>query len=152
MIVVMEKNVSRDKVDHMVQRVEGLGLKAHVIVGAERTVIAVVGEEREMVKESLESGPGVAEVHPILAPYKVASREVKPEPTQVVAGSLKVGAGAIGIIAGPCSVETEEQIVLTANAVKAAGATALRGGAFKPRSSPYSFQGLKQKALEFLAT
>lgn len=152
MIVVMEKNVSKDKIDHMVERVEGMGLKAHVIVGAERTVIAVVGEEREMVKESLESGPGVAAVHPILAPYKVASREVKPEPTQVVAGSLKVGAGVIGVIAGPCSVESEEQIVTTAKAVKAAGATALRGGAFKPRTSPYSFQGLKLQGLKFLAT
>lgn len=152
MIVVMEKNVSRDKVDHMVERVEAMGLKAHVIVGAERTVIAVVGEEREMVKESLESGPGVAAVHPILAPYKMASREVRPEPTQIVAGSLKVGAGVIGIIAGPCSVESEEQIVLTAKAVKGAGATALRGGAFKPRTSPYSFQGLKLQGLKFLAT
>lgn len=152
MIIVMEKNVARDKIDHMVERVEGMGLKAHVIVGAERTVIAVVGEEREMVKESFESGPGVAAVHPILAPYKMASREVQPVPTQVVAGSLKVGSGVIGIIAGPCSVESEEQIVATAKAVKAAGATALRGGAFKPRTSPYSFQGLKLQGLKFLAT
>jgi 3-deoxy-7-phosphoheptulonate synthase len=152
MIVVMEKNVTKDKIDHMVQRVEGLGLKAHVIVGTERTVIAVVGDEPEMVKESLESGPGVSAVHPILAPYKVASLEVKPEPTQIKAGSLTVGAGIIGIIAGPCSVESEEQIVKTAKAVKAAGATALRGGAFKPRTSPYSFQGLKLQGLKYLAT
>jgi 3-deoxy-7-phosphoheptulonate synthase len=93
----------------------------------------------------------VAEVVPILAPYKVASREVKPEPTQVVAGSLCVGAGRMGIIAGPCSVESEEQIISTARAVKAAGATALRGGAFKPRTSPYSFQGLKELGLKLLA-
>src|SRR5262245_9582572 len=114
MIVVMQRGATREQVDHMVERVEGLGLKAHVIVGTERTVIAAVGEKREHMKESLESGPGVAEVLPILAPYKVASREVKPEPTQVVAGSLCVGAGVIGIIAGPCSVENEEQIVSTA--------------------------------------
>src|SRR5687768_1970086 len=151
MIVVMEKGASRDQIDHMVQRVEGLGLKAHVIVGAERTVIAAIGEKRSQMKESLESGSGVAEVVPILAPYKVASREVKKDPTQVVVGSLKVGAGVVGVIAGPCSVESEEQILSTARAVKAAGATALRGGAFKPRTSPYSFQGMKEDGLKLLA-
>jgi 3-deoxy-7-phosphoheptulonate synthase len=151
MIVVMQKGATREQIDHMVERVEGLGLKSHVIVGTERTVIAAIGEKREQMKESLESGPGVAEVVPILAPYKVASREVKPEPTQVVAGKLRVGAGVCGVIAGPCSVESEEQIVLTARAVKAAGATALRGGAFKPRTSPYSFQGLKEDGLKLLA-
>lgn len=151
MIVVMQRDATKDQVDHMVERVESLGLKAHVIVGAERTVIAAVGEKREQMKESLESGAGVAEVVPILAPYKVASREVKKEPTQVVAGSLKVGAGVLGVIAGPCSVENEEQIVSTARAVKEAGATGLRGGAFKPRTSPYSFQGLKEDGLKLLA-
>ena len=151
MIVVMEKNASQDQIAHMVERVEALGLKAHKIVGTERTVIAAIGEKRAQTKESLESGPGVAEVVPILAPYKVASREVKPEPTQVRAGSLVVGAGAVGVIAGPCSVETEEQILVSARAVKKAGATALRGGAFKPRTSPYSFQGLKEEGLRLLA-
>lgn len=151
MIVVMQRGATQSQVQHMVERVEGLGLKAHVIVGAERTVIAAIGEKREQMKESLESGPGVAEVVPILAPYKVASREVKPDPTQVVAGSLRVGAGIVGVIAGPCSVENEEQIVSTAKAVKAAGATGLRGGAFKPRTSPYSFQGLKEEGLKLLA-
>ena len=151
MIVVMEKGASKDQIDHMVQRVEGLGLKAHVIVGTERTVIAAIGDKREETKSALESGAGVAEVVPILAPYKVASREVKPEPTQVVAGSLRIGGGAFGVIAGPCSVESEEQILQTAHAVKAAGATALRGGAFKPRTSPYSFQGLKEVGLKLLA-
>jgi 3-deoxy-7-phosphoheptulonate synthase len=151
MIVVMEKGASKDQIDHMVQRVEGLGLKAHVIVGAERTVIAAIGEKRSQMKENLESGPGVAEVVPILAPYKVASREVKKEPTQVVAGSLKVGAGVLGVIAGPCSVESKEQILECARAVKEAGATALRGGAFKPRTSPYSFQGMKEEGLKLLA-
>lgn len=150
-IVVMEKNASQGQIDHMVKRIEDMGLKSHVIVGTERTVIAAIGEKREQAKESLESGPGVAEVVPILAPYKVASREVKPEPTEVVAGSLRVGAGTVGVMAGPCSVESEQQIISTARAVKAAGATALRGGAFKPRTSPYSFQGLKETGLELLA-
>lgn len=151
MIVVMEKGATQEQVSHMVERVEGLGLKAHVIVGTERTVIAAIGEKREETRSSLESGPGVAEVMPILAPYKIASREVKKESTQIVAGSLTIGAGAIGVIAGPCSVESEEQIIQTARVVKAAGATALRGGAFKPRTSPYSFQGLKEVGLKFLA-
>ncbi len=151
MIVVMEKGATGPQIQHMVGRVEALGLKAHVIQGTERTVIAAIGEKRSETKEALASGPGVEDVVPILAPYKVASREVKKEPTQVAALGLKVGAGAVGIIAGPCSVESEEQILTTARAVKAGGATALRGGAFKPRTSPYSFQGLKEEGLKLLA-
>jgi 3-deoxy-7-phosphoheptulonate synthase len=151
MIVVMEKGATPAQIQHMAERVEALGLKAHIIQGTERTVIAAIGEKRSETKEALASGPGVAEVVPILAPYKVASREVKKEPTQVAIRDLKVGAGAIGIMAGPCSVENEEQILVTARAVKAAGATALRGGAFKPRTSPYSFQGLKEEGLKLLA-
>jgi 3-deoxy-7-phosphoheptulonate synthase len=151
MIVVMEKGATAQQVRHMADRVESMGLKAHIIQGTERTVIAAIGDKRDGTKELLASGPAVEDVVPILAPYKVASREVKKEPTQVVAGSLKVGAGVIGIIAGPCSVESEEQILTTARAVKAAGATALRGGAFKPRSSPYSFQGMKEEGLKLLA-
>ena len=150
MIVVMERGATEDQIQHMVDRIEEMGLKSHIIYGTERTVIAAIGEKREETKESLESGPGVAEVVPILAPYKVASREVKPEPTQVRAGSLIVGAGKLGVIAGPCSVESEEQIINTARVVKAAGATGLRGGAFKPRTSPYSFQGLKEAGLKLL--
>ncbi len=151
MIVVMERNVTPEQVSHMVQRIESMGLRAHVIVGTERTVIAAIGEKREETRQSLESGPGVAEVVPILAPYKVASREVKPEPTVIRVGNLAVGGDCVGVIAGPCSVESEEQLMATARAVKAAGATALRGGAFKPRTSPYSFQGMKQQGLELLA-
>ncbi|MCA9168249.1 MAG: 3-deoxy-7-phosphoheptulonate synthase [Planctomycetales bacterium] len=152
MIVVMERDAPAEQIEHMVQRVEGLGLKAHVIVGTERTVIAAIGDKREEVKQSLESGPGVAQVLPILAPYKVASREVKPSATVIRAGSLVTGDRHIGVIAGPCSVESEEQMLSAARAVKAAGATALRGGAFKPRTSPYSFQGMKQEGLEILKT
>ncbi len=150
MIVVMQREAPEDQVKHMVERVESLGLKAHVIIGTERTVIAAVGAEREEFRASLESGPGVSEVVPILAPYKVASRELKPEPTVVTAGSLRVGGNHVGIIAGPCSIESESQILSTARAVRAAGATALRGGAFKPRTSPYSFQGLKEDGLKLL--
>ncbi len=151
MIVVMKRGATPDQVQHMVQRVEDFGLRAHVIVGTERTVIAAIGEKREETKQSLESGPGVAEVVPILAPYKVASLEVKPEPTVVRARELVVGNGHVGIMAGPCSVESEQQIIQTARAVKQAGAQGLRGGAFKPRTSPYSFQGLKEEGLKLLA-
>ncbi|MEZ6134488.1 MAG: 3-deoxy-7-phosphoheptulonate synthase [Pirellulaceae bacterium] len=151
MIVVMEKNATDEQISHMTDRVHELGLKAHVIRGTERTVIAAVGDERITKAESLESGPGVSEVLPILAPYKVASRELKPEPTQIQVMDFKTGAGIVGVMAGPCSVESEEQIVSSARAVKQAGATALRGGAFKPRTSPYSFQGMKEEGLKLLA-
>jgi 3-deoxy-7-phosphoheptulonate synthase len=147
----MKKGAAEADIEHMVGRVQNLGLKPHVIRGTERTVIAVIGDDRKTYKDSLESGPGVAEVVPILAPYKMASRELRAEPTVVRAGSLTVGNGVVGVIAGPCSVESEEQILTTAKAVKAAGATALRGGAFKPRTSPYSFQGLKEEGLKLLA-
>ncbi len=147
----MKRGATQEQIQHAIHRVETLGLKAHPIYGTERTVIAAVGEKRDEFRQSLESCPGVAEVVPILAPYKVASREVKEEPTVVHAGSLIVGGGRLGIIAGPCSIESEEQMLRTARAVKAAGATALRGGAFKPRTSPYSFQGLKEDGLKILA-
>jgi len=151
MIIVMRAGATRAEIDRVVERVESLRLRPHVIVGTERTVVAVVGDERDAAMSGFETLPGVASVMPILAPYKVASREVQAEPTVVRAGSLVVGGPAIGVIAGPCSVESGEQIVATARAVKAAGATALRGGAFKPRTSPYSFQGLKEQGLELLA-
>lgn len=151
MIVVMEPESTQAQVDAAVKKVGELGLRANVIVGTERTVIAVVGEEREHAKEVLEVCDGVATVMPILAPYKMASREVRPEPTTVSCGSFSAGGSQIGVIAGPCSVENEEQIIASARAVKAAGATALRGGAFKPRTSPYSFQGLKETGLKMLA-
>jgi len=151
MIIVMHAGAVAADLDRVVSRVEALKLRPHVIVGTERTVVAVVGDERDATGAGFETLPGVASVLPILAPYKVASREVQAETTLVKAGPLEVGGSRIGVIAGPCSVESVEQIVGTARAVKAAGATGLRGGAFKPRTSPYSFQGMKEKGLELLA-
>ncbi len=151
MIIVMRHGASDEDIQTTIKNVEALGMKANVIRGTERTVIAAVGEERVAGIESLESGPGVDEVMQILAPYKLASRELKPESTTVTAKSLVVGNGNIGVIAGPCSVESEEQLMSAAHAVKAAGASALRGGAFKPRTSPYSFQGMKEEGLKLLA-
>jgi 3-deoxy-7-phosphoheptulonate synthase len=151
MIVVMRRGAKEEDVQHMIKQVESLGLKPTVLRGTERVVIAAIGDERGVPVGILESGPGVDEVLPVLAPYKLASLETKSEPTVIRAGSLTVGGGHLGIIAGPCSVESEEQIVASARAVKAAGATALRGGAYKPRTSPYSFQGMKEQGLELLA-
>jgi 3-deoxy-7-phosphoheptulonate synthase len=151
MIVVMEPNATDAQVEATVQRVESMGLKANVIVGTERTVVAAIGDKREHFKESIESSAGVSAVVPIAAPYKMASREVQQEASQIRVLDFVAGAGEVGIVAGPCSVEDEEQILTTARAVKAAGATGLRGGAFKPRTSPYSFQGLKEDGLKMLA-
>lgn len=151
MIVVLKPLATSEMIQRIVARVESLGLKAHVITGTERTVVAAVGNERNGAQQELESCDEVEKVLPILAPYKIASRETRQEPTVVKAGPLTLGGGHIGVIAGPCSVENEEQILLSARQVKAAGATGLRGGAFKPRTSPYSFHGLKDKGLELLA-
>jgi 3-deoxy-7-phosphoheptulonate synthase len=147
----MKPFASQEMIDRMLKRVEGLGMKPHVIVGVERTVIAATGSERDGVQAELEACDEVEKVMPILAPYKIASRETRREPTVVTVGSLTVGGGRIGVIAGPCSVESEEQIMQVAAQVKKAGATALRGGAFKPRTSPYAFQGMKEAGLELLA-
>ena len=151
MIVVMKREATQEMVALMARRVEELGMKAHIIVGTERTVVAATGPERDGTQELLESHDEVEQVLPILAPYKIASKETRPEPTVVKARGLTVGGGHIGVIAGPCSVESEEQILLSAAQVKAAGATALRGGAFKPRTSPYAFQGMKENGLKLLA-
>jgi 3-deoxy-7-phosphoheptulonate synthase len=151
MIVVMKAGASQQQIDHIIERIEQLGLRSHVIVGTERTVVAALGEKRDGAKQALETGEGVEKVMPILAPYKMASTEMKKEPTLVEVLKLKVGAGRVGVIAGPCSVESKEQILQVAEQVRQAGAAGLRGGAFKPRTSPYSFQGMKEKGLELLA-
>jgi 3-deoxy-7-phosphoheptulonate synthase len=151
MIVVMKPGASQRQVEHVIALIEQLGLRSHVIVGTERTVVAALGEKRDGAKQALETGEGVEKVVPILAPYKMASTEVKKERTVVAAQALKVGNAHLGVMAGPCSVESREQILEVAHIVKEAGATGLRGGAFKPRTSPYSFQGLKEKGLQLLA-
>src|SRR5262245_4163715 len=151
MIVVMKPGAGKAQIDHVIERIDDLGLRSHVIVGTERTVVAALGEKRDGAKQALENCDGVDKVVPILAPYKMASTEVQAEPTCVESRELRVGRGHLGIIAGPCSVESREQILDIAGLVREAGGTGLRGGAFKPRTSPYSFQGLKEKGLELLA-
>ena len=154
MIVVMKLGSSKSQIEHVIQLVREMGLKEHVIEGTERTVVAAIGNDRFKDKSVLETVDGVDKVVPILAPYKMASKEVKKERTVAVLGGTlggKIGGQKVGVIAGPCSVESKPQLLEIAHAVKEAGATALRGGAFKPRTSPYAFQGLGEKGLELLA-
>ncbi len=151
MIVVMKTDATPAQIDHLSREIEGFGLKPQVIVGTHQTVIAAIGEERAGLVEALEPAEGVEKVLPIMAPYKRASSELKRERTVVKARDLAVGGNRVAVIAGPCSVESEEQIVALAIKLKAKGATGLRGGAFKPRTSPYSFQGHKEDGLKMLA-
>jgi len=151
MIVVMQPDATDDQVAHMVQRVKDMGLEPHVIRGTERTVVACVGDQRLKTPEQLAVAPGVEKVMPVLARYKIASREVKPEPTVIALGPGSLGGEAVGVVAGPCAVEDCAMLLETAHAVREAGAIALRGGAFKPRTDPYSFQGLGEAGLEHLA-
>ena len=153
MIVVMKPDATADQIEHMVGHIRSLGLSPQVIHGTQRTVIAAIGDERDGLVETLEPGEGVEKVPATsMAPYKRASAELKAERTVVTAGSLAIGGTKIGVIAGPCSVENEAQIVALAKTLKGLGATGLRGGAFKPRTSPYSFQGHKEDGLKMLAT
>ena len=151
MIIVMKTGAREEQIQEAIRRVEELGYKSHVIRGTQRAVIGAVGDERGKARlQSLESMAGVESVVPILQPFKLASQEVRAGRTVVKVGDLEIGGQAVVVMAGPCSVESEAQILDTAQAVKAAGATVLRGGAFKPRTSPYTFQGLAEEGLKLL--
>lgn len=148
----MQPGATQHQIDHVVKLVREFGLRDHVIVGTDRTVVAAIGDKRNVDKSAIESAPAVDRIVPILAPYKVASLEVKREPSLVPIGNgAVVGGKKLAMIAGPCSVESRTQLLEIAHAVKEAGAVALRGGAFKPRTNPYQFQGLGQQGLELLA-
>jgi len=153
MIIVMGPGAQREQVDAVVKRVQEAGLGTHLSIGTERTIIGVVGDShtKELLRQALEASPGVEKVVPILQPFKLVSREFRPEATVVHVKGVRIGDGSLAVIAGPCSVESREQILQTARAVKDAGAVMLRGGAFKPRTSPYSFQGLEEEGLRYLA-
>jgi 3-deoxy-7-phosphoheptulonate synthase len=153
MVIVMKQGAAKEVLAEVKKRIRDLGYRPHVIHGETRNVVGAVGDERgKSVLQSLESLPGVENVVPILKPYKLASKEVKTEPSVVeIAAGLSIGGASLVVMAGPCSVESEAQILETARAVKAAGATVLRGGAFKPRTSPYSFQGMEEEGLKLLA-
>ena len=151
MIIVLRSHATDDEVQSVLDRITELGLSPHLSRGTEKTVIGVIGDERKVRPENFALLPGVEDVIPILKPYKLASREFKPEDTVVEVAGTAIGGRAVAVIAGPCSVESEEQLFETAIQVRKAGATLLRGGAFKPRTSPYSFQGLGEDGLKLLA-
>lgn len=147
----MQKGYSEEQLEKVVFQLEKVGFRIQVIKGEEKTVLAAVGDKSRLMYISLEAIPGVEKVVPILSPYKMTSREYKPTDTVIRVGNLTIGGPEIQVMAGPCAVESREQILETARLVKDAGGTILRGGAFKPRSSPYSFQGLEEKGLQYLA-
>jgi 3-deoxy-7-phosphoheptulonate synthase len=150
MIIVLRPNSSQEQIDHILERIEALGFKPHLSRGELRTIIGVIGDENKLQAEPLAAIPGVEQVLPILRPFKLASREMRPQDSVVEVGRVRIGGGALAMIAGPCAVESAEILDGIAAQVKAAGANILRGGAFKPRTSPYSFQGLGEEGLKIL--
>lgn len=147
----MKRGATRDQIDHVCERIKGFGYKVHSIEGEERVVIGAVGVgDTTSAIEQLESTPGVEAVTPISQPFKTVSRQMQPHKTVIRVNGCQIGGADFVVMAGPCSVESEEQILATAKAVKAAGAHILRGGAFKPRTSPYDFQGMEEEGLKLL--
>lgn len=151
MILTLKKGTTQKGIEHVCSKIKELGFTPHISKGEERTVIGVIGENAIAKREIFESFFAVDSITPISKPYKLVSREFKKEDTIVKVKDLEIGGKKIVVIAGPCSVESKESLLETAKAVKEAGAVMLRGGAFKPRTSPYSFQGLGKKGLEYLA-
>jgi 3-deoxy-7-phosphoheptulonate synthase len=150
MIIVLKPDATERQVEHILERLQELGLKPHVSKGEERTIIGVIGDDRILQNQPLTVYPGVESVTPILAPWKLVSREFKKENTVIDVSGIKVGGKKIAVMAGPCAVEKLELTVGIAHDVKSSGASVLRGGAYKPRTSPYSFQGLGREGLDFL--
>lgn len=151
MIIVMERNTPQDEIAMVTGKLEDKGFQVHLSQGVERTIIGAIGERTQATLEMFETMPGVEKIVPILQPFKLASREFKQQSSMVAVGDNTVGNGSLQVIAGPCAVEGRELFLEVARMVKDAGATMLRGGAFKPRTSPYSFQGLEEEGLEILA-
>src|SRR5215831_19346391 len=152
MIEAMQAGRTEDQINHICDRIRDFGYTAHVIRGTERTVIAAVGpgDKKEHI-ESLKSAGGVEDAFPILQPFKLVSKEVKKQKSVIRVGDVSIGDGGFVVMAGPCSVEGREQLLSTAESVAASGARILRGGAYKPRTSPYDFQGLAEEGLKLLA-
>jgi 3-deoxy-7-phosphoheptulonate synthase len=150
-LVVMKPHATQAEIDAVVERIRSLGLVAHPIPGAQRVAIGITGNRGGLEPDQFETMAGVADAIRVSQPFKLVSRETKAEDTVIDVGGVPLGGSALAIIAGPCSVESREQIIEVARAVKAAGARFLRGGAFKPRTSPYEFQGLAREGLELLA-
>lgn len=150
MIIVLRPDASEAQVDHLLDRLRELGFKTHLSKGEERTIVGIIGDDRLLQNQPLTAFPGVESVTPILAPWKLVSREFKQENTVIEVDGVKIGGKKIAMMAGPCAVEKLELTVGIAHEVKAAGASILRGGAYKPRTSPYSFQGVGREGLDYL--
>ncbi|MFA5366945.1 MAG: 3-deoxy-7-phosphoheptulonate synthase [Dehalococcoidia bacterium] len=150
MLIVMHQGHSEKDVVELLDRLSRMGFTGHVSQGVERTVVGVVGQTYPQLKDTFETWPQVEEVVPISKPFKLACREFKPEPTTIKVGNVIIGGNKLAVMAGPCAVESEEQVISVAQAVKAAGANILRGGAYKPSTSPYSFRGLGKQGLKLL--
>jgi 3-deoxy-7-phosphoheptulonate synthase len=150
MIIVLKPGVTPTEVDHVIERIHQLGLKPHVSTGEHRTIIGVIGDENKLQAQPLAAIAGVEQVLPIMKPFKLASREFAKKDTVISVGKVKIGGGALAMIAGPCAIESAEILHDIAGHIKKAGANILRGGAFKPRTSPYSFQGLGEEGLKIL--
>ncbi len=150
MIVILQSHVTDAQVDHVLQRIEDLGLQHHLSRGTFRTIVGIIGDEQKLQSEPLRAIPGVAEVIPVLPPYKLASKEAHPEPSIIDVSGVKIGNGHLGMIAGPCSVEDRDRMFRIAESVCDSGANLFRGGAYKPRTSPYAFQGLGEEGLRLL--
>lgn len=151
MIVVMKRQASEADIERVTERLEEFGFVVRVLYGVERTVVAAIGDDTAAREPQIRAMDGVDECMKILQPYKLAGRQFKPEPSKIDVRGLSVGGNGLIVMAGPCAVESEEQILTTAKAVRDAGASMLRGGAFKPRTSPYSFQGMGEEGLKLLA-
>ncbi len=151
MIIVVKPDATPEQVDHIIKKIKDLGLQAHVSKGTERTVIGAIGDEAILQSVPLEAIPGVEKVLPILKPFKLASWEFRKEKTVITVGKERIGGERIAVMAGPCAVENQTLLVEIAKEVKSAGANFIRGGAFKPRTSPYAFQGLEEEGLKYLA-
>ena len=150
MIIVMKPDAAESSIQTIVKYIKGAGLQVHLSKGEELTIIGVVGDKSKLATENLLSFRGVDRIVPVTETYKLANRKFHPEPTIVHAGKITIGPDTFTVMAGPCAVESEEQLITIAKAVKNAGATMLRGGAYKPRTSPYSFQGLEEEGLKYL--
>jgi 3-deoxy-7-phosphoheptulonate synthase len=150
-VIVLHEDASEEEIEELVAVLHEVGAEAHISRGEFRTVIGVIGDREKVMQMPFEAYAAVEKVVPIMKPYKLVSREFREEPTVISVGSAVIGGGSFSVIAGPCSVEAEEQVVKAARAAKEAGAMLFRGGAFKPRTSPYSFQGLGEEGLAMLA-
>lgn len=150
MIIVMKENAEKQQINEVVNSIEESGCKAHISEGSEVTIIGVVGDKTRLMSKNIELFSGVSHIVPVTESYKLANKKFKPEPTKIKVRDFEIGADTFAIMAGPCAIESKEQLFETAEAVKAGGAQILRGGAYKPRTSPYSFQGLEIEGLKYM--